>query len=285
MELLQLKYFCNSAESENFSKTAKKFLVPTSDISQSIKRLEKELGKPLFNRSANSIRLNENGRLFYSHAKKALAELETAVCRLKGAEADGELRICIKINRRIVMQTVENFRIKYPQVNMIVRYGGEPENESFDLLITADDLSHKGYISQNILSEEIGLAVRRDSPLAKKEHLTAAELKGQPFITMNSGNNLHSVTQQVCNSLGFVPRIAIQSDDPFYIRRCVELGLGVSIVPLFSWKGQFSKDIIIKKLNGMKRKTYVCRKKDRKLSFLTQEFIKMLILECEKEEQ
>ncbi|MBR2431832.1 MAG: LysR family transcriptional regulator, partial [Clostridia bacterium] len=42
MELLQLKYFCDAAETQNFSKTAKKYLVPTSNISQSIKRLEKE---------------------------------------------------------------------------------------------------------------------------------------------------------------------------------------------------------------------------------------------------
>ena len=43
MELLQLKYFRDAAETENFSATAKNFGVPASDISQSIKRLEKEL--------------------------------------------------------------------------------------------------------------------------------------------------------------------------------------------------------------------------------------------------
>ena len=43
MELLQLMYFCDAAETENFSRTAKKYHVPPSDISQSIKRLELEL--------------------------------------------------------------------------------------------------------------------------------------------------------------------------------------------------------------------------------------------------
>ena len=57
MELLQLKYFCNAAETENLSKTAKKYLVPTSNISQSIKRLEKELGCELFEHSTNKITL------------------------------------------------------------------------------------------------------------------------------------------------------------------------------------------------------------------------------------
>ena len=42
MELLQLRYFCHAAETESFTVTAKHFCVPPSDISQSIKRLEKE---------------------------------------------------------------------------------------------------------------------------------------------------------------------------------------------------------------------------------------------------
>ena len=43
MELLQLTYFCDAAETENFSRTAQRFTVPPSNISQSIKRLETEL--------------------------------------------------------------------------------------------------------------------------------------------------------------------------------------------------------------------------------------------------
>ncbi len=48
MEVLQLRYFCDSARTQNFSLTAKKFMVPPSAVSQSIRRLEKELGFVLF---------------------------------------------------------------------------------------------------------------------------------------------------------------------------------------------------------------------------------------------
>ena len=43
MELLQLRYFFESAKTENFSKTAQKFQVPTTSVSASVKRLEKEM--------------------------------------------------------------------------------------------------------------------------------------------------------------------------------------------------------------------------------------------------
>lgn len=283
MELLQLKYFCNAAETENFSQTAKKFLVPPSDISQSIKRLETELAMPLFNRTANSICLNEKGKAFYLRVKSALAEIDAGVYELVDSGIQGQLKICIKCNRRIVMQTAEKFQKLYPAVDIIVRHSGEPETDDFDILITAEDLSHKGFIVKEILLEDVVLAVRNDSPLAKKENLTSADLELLPFITMNSGANLHTVTQKVCSEFGFTPRIAIQSDDPFYIRRCVELGLGVAIVPSLSWKGQYSQNVVFKKLKSASRTTYVCHQKDKYLSHATEKFIEMLIEECENE--
>ena len=71
MEILQLKYFCDAVQTQNFSKTAKKFLVPPSNISQTIKRLEKELETPLFERHINRIKVNDAGLYFYKNAKTA----------------------------------------------------------------------------------------------------------------------------------------------------------------------------------------------------------------------
>ena len=78
MELLQLKYFCDAANSQNFSKTAEKFGVPPSCISQSIKRLEKELSVKLFNRSANKITLNNKGIEFYEKVSYGLGIINSA---------------------------------------------------------------------------------------------------------------------------------------------------------------------------------------------------------------
>ena len=55
MEFLQLKYFYESAKHESFAKTAEIYMVPTTSVSASVRRLEKELGCSLFDRSANRI--------------------------------------------------------------------------------------------------------------------------------------------------------------------------------------------------------------------------------------
>ena len=77
MDLLQLKYFCHAADTLNFSKTAQAFLVPPSNISQCIKRLESELNVPLFIRSANRIQLSPQGELFHQGVRKSLDLLES----------------------------------------------------------------------------------------------------------------------------------------------------------------------------------------------------------------
>lgn len=280
MELLQLKYFCHAAETESFSKTANFYLVPPSCISQSIKRLEEELKLPLFDRSANRIRLNDAGRSFYPKVKNALMQLEEGKRELQTTLLPPHLKICIRVNRRITMQAVEKFRKESPETDLIVRHHPEAE-ELFDLFI--DDCPHteEGYFADELFSEEIVLAVPADNPLALKKRLTAEDLRETPFITMNSGNSIHTITKEVCRKIGFEPRIAIQSDDPFYIRQCVELGLGLAIIPALSWRGQFSEKILFKPLLDSFRTTYVCHRN----SPATQKFISILKREFTKEKE
>ena len=110
MEMLQLKYFYESAQNESFAKTAKKYMVPPSNISLTIKRLEKELGTPLFDRRANKIELNDSGALFYRNARSALELLESAEKSLKKSPEIKAIRINIHITRRVVMEVIEKFR-------------------------------------------------------------------------------------------------------------------------------------------------------------------------------
>ena len=72
MELLQLRYFYESACHESITKTAERYMVPPSSVSLSIKRLEQELGCPLFDRTGNRIRLNDNGRTLQNALATAL---------------------------------------------------------------------------------------------------------------------------------------------------------------------------------------------------------------------
>ena len=277
MELLQLRYFCDAAETENFSRTAERFQVPPSDVSQSVKRLETELSVRLFDRKANRIVLNERGAAFYQKAKDALMLLEDARAEATDSEERGVIRMFVQTNRRTVMQTIRAFRQTHPEVDVIATHSGYSDLKDFHLIISDDALAGSGLQREKLLAEDICLAVSNRNPLAEKAQVTAEDLRAVPFISMDPGNSMYQITMDICERWGFAPHIAIQSDDPYYIRKCVELDLGVALIPAVSWKGQFSPDITLKKIDPFQRNTYVYWDDKRYIPACTRAFLKMLV--------
>ena len=256
MELLQLTYFCNAAETENFSKTANQYLVPTSNISQTIKRLEKELGVSLFTRTANRITLNENGKKFYTQAKRALGILENAKNELILVEAEqNEIRLFVHTGRRIVTSVVQAFKQDYPNVSLSLyhSYGDAP----YDFII-GDVCPNPAFTEKQLLvQEKILLAFHKNHPLAKKEKLSADDIRGERFIAMSEGSSMRRIFDRICNHENLNPCIVMQNDDPAAIKKYLHLGLGISFIPSVSWKDAFSEEIVLKEFGAYTRSTYV----------------------------
>lgn len=282
MELLQLKYFCDAAETENFSTTAKKYLVPPSNISQSIKRLEKELEISLFDRKSNKIMLNEKGKVFYEKVKEALARLDEARDIFRGTEKSNSIKLSITSNRRIVMSTIEKFKTVHPDIDIVARYYYSPD-ESFDVVVSPDDPTEDGYKIINRIPEKISLAITNGSPLSRESVITTDMLIKEKFVSMDESTSFYRTTMQICSSLSFKPHIAILANDPFYVRKCVEMGLGVAFVPEFSWKGQFADNVIFKSIGDFYRDTYICKNVKRPNAKEIDDFLRLLSNEIDNE--
>ena len=259
MELLQLTYFCDAARTENFSKTAAKFNVPPSNISQSVKRLEQELSVTLFDRQGNRVSLNSRGRTFYTQVRQALSLLDDARAAVIADDNAGRLRLVIHVNRRIVMRAIERFRSQFPSVNISTTHDLTLEQPA-DLVITDRRIEQADFIAEKLFRETIALAARKG--ILPSGELQAADLSDKPFITMGPGNSLYNLTNSICGEMGFCPRIALQSEDPFYIRKCVELGLGIAFVPTFSWRGQFSDQVELRMTEGHTRDIFLYRRRN-----------------------
>ena len=257
MELLQLQYFCNAAETENFSKTARNYNVPASNISQSIKRLEEELNTTLFDRSSNKISLNEQGKLLYSNVKTALMLIHDAKTKLcDNGKISGEIKILTETNRRIVTKAIELFQKSYPDVVFFINHSAEDTIDKYDLIISDRILEPKNFKKNLLIVDKLLIAVKKDNPLLKNNQISVRDLENEKFITMNNNSGLYKLTNEICNSEGFIPNIVIQSDDPNYIRKYIEMGLGISFIPSLSWKDAFSKNVECRQISNIKRYTF-----------------------------
>lgn len=282
MELLQLTYFCDAARTQNFSQTAKKFGVPPSNISQSMKRLEGELGVELFARSGNRVYLNSRGEAFYRDVSSALTLLQHARQTAQGGAESGVLRLGVRVSRRVVMQTVSAFQSRYPGVDIVAEHGDHTQSNDFDLIVSDGSFSHPEFTRGRAFREEVVLAAKRGI-LPTAAHLSASDIKDKPFITMRANYSMYNLTREICRDLGFEPRIALQGEDPEYIRQCVNLGLGVAFVPVVSWRGQLSDAVEFYPVGDYGRDVCIYRRKNTCEPEYVEDFYDMLVETFEQE--
>src|SRR5580765_6903149 len=122
MELRHLRYFIEVAEEENVSRAALKLHVSQPALSRQVRDLEEELGFPLLERSAKSVRLTEAGRMFLSEARAVLQRADEAVkaARTIAGGGSGELHVgyAPSLTARILPATLRAFQAEAPTVRV-----------------------------------------------------------------------------------------------------------------------------------------------------------------------
>ena len=188
----------------------------------------------------------------------ALSILEKAEREAKQNETVKEIKLLASCNRRIVTECIEIFRKNHKDVAFSIAHKTEQSPYDFDMIVS--DTKLKGAANEILLvTEQFKLAFSKNHPLAEKEVILPCDLEHEKFIAMQKGSSQQSITEMLCGRQGFVPDIAIEIDDPYYIRKYIEMGLGISFVPTVSWKGMLSENVLFKSVEGMEyeRKTYL----------------------------
>ena len=252
MELLQLTYFCHAAETENFAETARNFGVPATGISQSVKRLESELGTLLFDRRSNGIKLNAQGASFYVSAKSALSTLDDAKKKLRDEEVSGECRLLVMTCRSLVSDAIRTFREKYKNVSFFISYDIAEDVDKYDLIVTDNVPFRQNYRTAPLLTDTILLAVSRNHPFAARESVHVSELADERFIVTNKESGLFTLTGSICAKGHFAPKVALEVDDPRSVLSAIGTGVGVGFVPSVSWRDMMTPDIVLLSVDGTK---------------------------------
>lgn len=245
MELLQLRYFLDSANSENFSKTAQKYMVPPSSVSISVKRLEREIGCELFDRQGNKIKLNQQGRILRDALRTALSAIDSAVTKISACEKEesGDIYLLIRSERRVITEHFIEFKKHYNNaVFHLLHDFSTVDTDKYDIIIDEQSDRYAGFERFPMLSEKLRFAANVNNPLCKRT-LTLDELYSEPFITMGEGSSMKRLTVEYCKKAGFNPNIIIECDDPYYLRKYIELDFGIALIPETSWSGELSERV------------------------------------------
>ncbi len=230
MEMLQLRYFYESAQNESFAKTAEKYMVPTTSVSASVKRLEKELGCQLFDRTSNRVTLNQNGKRLQQSLCLVFAELDGAVDALSSPCGDErEIRMLVRAVRSNITERIIAYNARHPQIAFQTVFDfAERDFKKYDVIIDRKSDVYEGFESFELCTMRIRLKAAVGHPLCRKNH-TLKQLCDQPFISWGEGSNMHNILQEACRRVGFSPRIAVQTNDKECYEKLIAAGVGIGL--------------------------------------------------------
>ena len=193
MEVRVLRYFLTVAREGSITGAADFLHVTQPTLSRQLKDLEQELGKKLFIRSSHSIILTDEGMLLRKRAEEIVDMVDKLDAEFRSMEetisgdvyiGGGETDAMKQIAR-----VVRDLQLSYPNIRYHLYSGNEDDVTErldkglldFGVLIQPADLSKYNYI--NIPAKDVwGVVMRKDSPLAFKDTIQAADLINVPLI-------------------------------------------------------------------------------------------------------
>ena len=214
MEMLQLRYFYESAMAENFSKAAQKYMVPASSVSASIKRLEKELGTELFIRTGNRVVLNEKGKQLLETVGNLLTQLDITVNDISECPVGKQtISILARGTRTTLVRWMVKFHRMYPSVSFKLEFEDVPENyDNYDIIISAPDKTLEGYSYFVWRRFDIRVEALETDPLYRGP-IMLNQLRDRMFVTTKHQNTGFRIFAQACQRQGFTPKVLLECDD------------------------------------------------------------------------
>ncbi len=241
MELHQLRYAIAVAQTGNFSRAAESCHVSQPSLSQQIKKLEKELGEPLFERLRRQTKLTHAGEAFVERAIRILDEVAAAGREASDSHALVRGKVVIGVLPTIapylLPRVISRFGKAFPGVEVIVQEDTTARLQKLslagevDLAIASLPIQDPRFEVMRLFSEELLLAVPTGHHLGKKRTVTAGDLESERFILMKEGHCLGDQVLRFCTRRDFNPRVSCRSAQIETILSLVKAGLGISLIP------------------------------------------------------
>lgn len=238
INLISLNYFITVAETGNITKAADKLFLTQPALSKAIIRLEQSLGFSLFDRTGNSIGLNENGKLLYDVSKRTLTELDAAVTRVRmlNERKRSRIRTCSVIPVLLSEIAAEFLKMK-PEVRITTTLCSNDEiiqkmlDGMVDLAIVTKTIEDDRIKFAHIATEEILFFVDPANQLAERKKVAMKELSGEVFLFDGTTMGMRENVVRACIEAGFVAD-SVESNESRLGNSIRKMDNAVSMMPM-----------------------------------------------------
>jgi DNA-binding transcriptional LysR family regulator len=241
VHLETLKVFCDVVETKSFSVAASQNYVTQSAVSQQIRMLEEKYGKQLLERTRGNVQLTPAGAILYQASKdivqryldledrlQAVTKIVAGVVRVATVHTIGLYELSIQL---------KHFLKAYPQVQLQLAYGRSSKiyedalRGNIDLGIVAFPSRRAGITVIPFREDRLVLVVSPQHALAKHKQVSVKRLAGEPLVGFERDIPTRKETDRVLRRHGIEARYVMELDNAEIMKRVVEIGLGIAILP------------------------------------------------------
>src|SRR5262245_25530288 len=242
MHVETLKTFCDLVETGSLSRAARMNLVSQSAVSQQLRALERRYGRRLIERAPRiGARATEAGRVLYDEVKPLLERLAAVEQRLR-ARPDvvaGTVRVATvySVGLHTLPPAIKRFIADHPAVNVRLSYRRTNEvvaaclDGEVDFGIVAAPARRPGLEIVPLGHDELVIAAPPSHSIAKRARPPLAALDGQPFIGFDRDIPTRRLVDSLLRRHGARVSYVMELDNIETIKRSVEAGLGLSLLP------------------------------------------------------
>jgi DNA-binding transcriptional LysR family regulator len=244
MRIEQLEYAAAVARYGSFRRAAEELHISQPALSETVRKLEAELGVNMLDRQRTGATVSAEGRELLPH----LLDVIEAAKRLRSAaDEQHESSLNVRLGTvsaatsPLLTATIRAFRDTHPttQVDVVLV---QQQRLHRSLLDGGLDLGLVNYLDGDEITSELHtvellhghpvVCISGDSPLAERSSLSVAELIAQPLIAMRAGYAMHRYLSGLLG--GEKPSFSYSADGAEMGKLMVAAGLGVTVLPSYS---------------------------------------------------
>jgi DNA-binding transcriptional LysR family regulator len=285
LDINQLEVLIAVAEERGFSRAADRLFRTQPAVSQAIRRLENEIGVPLFDRSSKDGTLTDAGHVLLTFAHQILThrrDAHEAIKELKGLHRG---KVTISANEYTVtylLPLISSYRARHPHVKVEVRRAmasripSEVLAREVEIGIISFRSSDSALKAIPVGADEIALVVSPKHPLAGRKAVSVSELGLESFIAHNVKSPYRDRVVQSFEKYRTPLNISMEMPTLEAIKRLVERDMGVALIPRMAAQTEIKLgQIVALKVNEMRleRKLYLIHRKGAKLSHAARAFL------------
>ncbi|TDO18319.1 DNA-binding transcriptional LysR family regulator [Mycobacterium sp. BK086] len=242
MHLEELQWFVVLAETEHVTDAAAELGVSQPTLSRALTRIEDKAGAPLFDRVGRRLHLNEYGRIMLEHARRSVAEVQTAVDRIAALRDPdtGRVRLAFlhSLANWYVPEQLRRFRESAPRIAFDLFQGPAHEvaqriaDGGADIAITSPRPDPATVVWHRLYVERLCLAVPVAHRFATRSRVSLSAAADEPFVALEKPLGLRLLTDDLWAEAGIDPEIVFEASEIPTMEGLVAAGFGVAVVPV-----------------------------------------------------